>query len=883
MPIPPIPGSGTMLSGVNWSIVRISKISLNPKFFSDLSKIAAEFRRNPDLYRDLGNRIKEVKEIKDVNDAIVDKVPGGGSNIEKARKIGSTASALIGIGGVAVILAMKIKLDELTQAAQEKTNDILSNDLSKALGLIQTNKSRIDTANEKIEALRLQDQRNRDRIYAQEQKLPEVRKLANDALYEVRAGRNILESKINANQQQAREARQLGNDALYEVRAGRGILQKQIASVEASAKTIVNNAKAEFNKLINTNFKDLSKQVSEYNKQVADSNKKTDKTNNDAIAIQKTIDLLKGQVSEIKNTPKETPVDVNKIREQIYSEVLARSLEEIRRLSPGNNIEATPQKDLGAVNKYDLEKLKKEQDKRWNDNLWEIAKTNNAFKKMLEDLELFKERTKLDFEASQGLPGAMKKLEERFQRDTQNQQAAWKAANDANGVTFSEALRNMEVSQSESLKKIKEDQDNARQKEIDKIDKRLNDNEKKIGASINQSVSNEVTKGLSPINGELIKIKQDLNQKTRDIEKIDTKIKERIAVDQRVEKKIDSIIPTIAGIPIIVGRIPGQTTNLITPKIPTTPQIGNVVKESVCNPKCQLPSINGFNNAANNAANDIKKDIGQKIRDGNDAIQTGALAEVLRRLGDFIPGGISGKLVNGFKWLQLDRALNILTFGATIHNAAMLSNDIVQTLVGALTNVITLIVPKDDAGKGFDIGEAINSTVANVVKGIVGAENYTNLSNAWAKANRIYQATTNVLNSFMGLTQTVLQAAEMIAAYTGKIGNALRKGGVVLENAYGWMNPQPKFNRVTETLEKLQQAASTVQMVTQVPLDVVNATTELTTASTDFVKAIKEDDKDKNKATPVPEPDDLKAKETEAKEASNVTNPSFEDLFNNAD
>ena len=66
---------------------------------------------------------------------------------------------------------------------------------------------------------------------------------------------------------------------------------------------------------------------------------------------------------------------------------------------------------------------------------------------------------------------------------------------------------------------------------------------------------------------------------------------------------------------------------------------------------------------------------------------------------------------------------------------------------------------------------------------------------------------TNVLNSFMSLTQTVLQAAEMIAAYTGRIGNALKKGGVVLENAYGWMNPQPKFNRVTQTLESLQNGA----------------------------------------------------------------------------
>ncbi len=44
-------------------------------------------------------------------------------------------------------------------------------------------------------------------------------------------------------------------------------------------------------------------------------------------------------------------------------------------------------------------------------------------------------------------------------------------------------------------------------------------------------------------------------------------------------------------------------------------------------------------------------------------------------------------------------------------------------------------------------------------------------------------------------------------------------------------------------------------MVTQAPLDVVNAVTESTTAATEFVKAVKEDDKPLNKAVPVPEPD----------------------------
>ncbi len=66
---------------------------------------------------------------------------------------------------------------------------------------------------------------------------------------------------------------------------------------------------------------------------------------------------------------------------------------------------------------------------------------------------------------------------------------------------------------------------------------------------------------------------------------------------------------------------------------------------------------------------------------------------------------------------------------------------------------------------------------------------------------------------------------ELIGSYTGKIGNALKKSGEVLDTAYGWMNPQPKFNRISQTLENLQQGASTIQQVTQAPLDVINAVT----------------------------------------------------------
>lgn len=238
------------------------------------------------------------------------------------------------------------------------------------------------------------------------------------------------------------------------------------------------------------------------------------------------------------------------------------------------------------------------------------------------------------------------------------------------------------------------------------------------------------------------------------------------------------------------------------------------------------------------------------------------------KLGSQVAGGVTGLLSRIANSALLERTLSVLTFAATVHNAAMLSNDIGQTLLGAINNVLSLILPKKEDGSAIDVGQVINSTVENTIKGIIGTENYTEFTTAWAKANRIYQATTNVLNSFQSLTSTVLNALEITAGRVGKIGNALRKSGEVLENAYSWMNPQPKFNRITQSLESLQNGASTIQMVTQAPLDIINATTELTTANTEFIKAIKEDDKPANIATTEPEPDILKAAEAAIKTAS---------------
>jgi septal ring factor EnvC (AmiA/AmiB activator) len=393
---------------------------------------------------------------------------------------------------------------------------------------------------------------------------------------------------------------------------------------------------------------------------------------------------------------------------------------------------------------------------------------------------------------------------------------------------------------------------------------------------------------------------QTINAQKQQLTEQDRKIKEQERVNQegnrkldgllnlipQLNGKIDSIIPAIAGIPLIPGRV----IDGIKPSIPTLPQIENATGTAMCKnlrTGCGKQAIDDAVGNINQSSNSNKNDLLDKLNAGLNAADlaqnTALLNTINNKLGDQVDGGISGKLGRISKWLQLDKVLNLLTFAATVHNAFQLSNDIGVTLGSAVSNILQLIGIKDDDGSPIDVGKIINSSVENLIKGTVGTENYQQMSEAFAKANRIYQATTNVLNSFLNLSQTILQASELIAAYTGRIGNALKKGGIILGNAYGWMNPQPKFNRVTNFLEGLQNGASTIQMVTQAPLDVINATTEFTTASTDFVKAIKEDNKPENKPEETPEPDELKAKEIQGKVNSQPLDFDFSDLFDGED
>jgi hypothetical protein len=351
---------------------------------------------------------------------------------------------------------------------------------------------------------------------------------------------------------------------------------------------------------------------------------------------------------------------------------------------------------------------------------------------------------------------------------------------------------------------------------------------------------------------------QDGNAATKsDIAKINNRLKEQERMNDLALPKLDQILA-------LLPLIPARAAATIAPSIPTLPQIETAAAAGTC----RTTQLGGCMRRAldENAAN-INNNANRNSANVLDALNTGANAALLQgqqtilsRLGDQLPGGIGGKLSRFADWMHLDRVLNILIFATTVHNGLMLSNDIGQTLLGAINNVLTLIGLKKEDGSAFDLGSVISGSIENLIKGAIGADNYVQLKQSWAIANRIYQATANVGNSFINIGHTIINGMEVMGGMTGKIGNALKNVGTVAEDAYQWFNPQPNYHsKVLQFFENAQQGASTILQVTQIPIDVTNALTEFNNSTAELIKATKEDPEIKSKGVEAGEAQQVKS------------------------
>ncbi|MEH2314903.1 MAG: hypothetical protein V7K35_26655 [Nostoc sp.] len=337
------------------------------------------------------------------------------------------------------------------------------------------------------------------------------------------------------------------------------------------------------------------------------------------------------------------------------------------------------------------------------------------------------------------------------------------------------------------------------------------------------------------------------------------------AIQEEV-KKLTEIGALIAGLTPIIKGIPDA--------IAKSPTVQAANKKTTKDAVCEIAQPGGcLGNALDDSADKINQNndknannILDKINAGANAAQLALLELINTKLGNLIPGGLSGKLERLSKWLHLNRALNILIWWQTLHNAYMLSANLGQTLTSAISNVLAAIGIKDAEGSPLNIGEILGHEFDSLAKSVIGESEWGSIKAEYKKWNRIYQAAANLLNAVQSIGYSIISALEVVGSYVALIGNALRKWGEVGESAYRWFNPQPNFHdKFFTVLENTTNVVSQVDQVASEVLSVQDNVNQIGQLKNELNKSLSEESESKQGTIP---PEAAKIKDTAEKSKS---------------
>ncbi len=156
----------------------------------------------------------------------------------------------------------------------------------------------------------------------------------------------------------------------------------------------------------------------------------------------------------------------------------------------------------------------------------------------------------------------------------------------------------------------------------------------------------------------------------------------------------------------------------------------------------------------------------------------------------------------------------------------------------------------DASGNPIDVGDWLKEKIEAVVKSLVGARNYTELSIKLTAANRIYQAGMNIIDNVTDLIDTSMDLDEYTGENISRIGNALRASGVVSFDAYDEMLEDLDHRKFSKWLRRLEQAedatddiysiADSIRDIKEIGQDLRESRAEFNTAITDTQALLKE-------------------------------------------
>ena len=301
------------------------------------------------------------------------------------------------------------------------------------------------------------------------------------------------------------------------------------------------------------------------------------------------------------------------------------------------------------------------------------------------------------------------------------------------------------------------------------------------------------------------------------------------------------------------GSTPGSGTG--TPSSPTCSYDSLGIKGETMQANAKLDQVNAGIGVLNTGIGGLTTILTQQV-----LTQLGTVANVLNTVNSTV-NTIQGFVKRTWDFLQIDRIISFLTFITVLHNAYMLSASLSQTLFSAISTWLDAtgldeffkLVDSDD--EEVDVGQVVGKLTDDFFKSIFGVETVDGIKATWKKWNRIYQAATNILNSIQSMVFSMVEILETISDYTGRIGNALKKSGVVLQNAFNWMNPSSNYqngkffrylNNIQEGLEILDEIGSEVVSIQDTAEELFDQKEEFDKAVEEAQKKV-EDDEAKNK------------------------------------
>lgn len=294
---------------------------------------------------------------------------------------------------------------------------------------------------------------------------------------------------------------------------------------------------------------------------------------------------------------------------------------------------------------------------------------------------------------------------------------------------------------------------------------------------------------------------------------------------------------------IVANQIAPPLTNIQNNT--TKDAISSAASEAICNQannpssclnaKIKNPLQNSFNKGLNDLFNKINALLNTAL-----LAQGKAILNIVKDTNTVLKNSLLGSVA--------DKVLNALNTALLVHNAAMLSNQIGETIRDIASLVLNSVGIKDTNGNDIDVNGILKTKLESLIKSFIGQANYQALTLKLAATNRIYQAGQNIVNDVTDLFDATHQVLEQTGSNVAKIGNSLRDAGAINFDAYDEMNEEIKANsKVFKRLEGLENATDSVYSIVSDIQDIKDTSQSIIENREEFDEALKEFKDEANK------------------------------------